>query len=72
MSPRTGFVLAGGGFKGAFEAGVVDHLMNDLGVLPHVVTSASAGSILGMVISQARTAEEFARRWWRPATTCCR
>ena len=62
VSPRTGFVLAGGGFKGAFEVGALDHLINDLGVLPQVVTSASAGSILGMVISQARTAEEFGRR----------
>ncbi len=62
MSLRTGFVLAGGGFKGAFEVGALDHLMNDLGVVPHVVTSASAGSILGMVISQARTPEEFGRR----------
>lgn len=62
VSPRTGFVLAGGGFKGAFELGALDHLINDVGILPQVVTSASAGSILGMVISQARTADEFSSR----------
>lgn len=62
MSPRTGFVLAGGGFKGAFELGALDHLVNTLGILPDVITSASAGSILGMVISQARTPDEYASR----------
>jgi predicted acylesterase/phospholipase RssA len=56
---RTGFVLAGGGFKGAFELGAIGHLIGDLGVLPDVIASASAGSILGMVLSQGRTRDEF-------------
>jgi NTE family protein len=60
--PRTAFVLAGGGFKGAFELGALDHLINERGILPDVITSASAGSILGMVLAQARTPDEFAAR----------
>ena len=56
----TGFVLAGGGFKGAFELGALQHLVVDLEVAPDVVPSASAGSILGMVLAQGRTATEFA------------
>lgn len=60
QSPATtGFVLAGGGFKGAFELGAIRHLVDDLGVTPQVITSASAGSILGMVLAQGRTREEF-------------
>lgn len=60
--PRTAFVLAGGGFKGAFELGALDHLVNTLGILPDVITSASAGSILGLVLSQARTPAECSAR----------
>lgn len=56
---RTGFVLAGGGFKGAFELGALRHLIAELGITPDVVASASAGSILGMVLSQGRTRPEF-------------
>jgi len=59
---RTAFVLAGGGFKGAFELGALEHLIDTLGVTPDIVTSASAGSILGMVLSQGRTLDEFSAR----------
>lgn len=62
MTARTGFVLAGGGFKGAFELGALRHLIDDLGITPDVIASASAGSILGMVLSQGRTREEFSRQ----------
>ena len=59
---RTAFVLAGGGFKGAFELGALQHLVETRGITPDIITSASAGSILGMVLSQARTREEFTAR----------
>ncbi len=60
--PRTAFVLAGGGAKGAFEAGALRYLVEERAILPDVVTAASAGAIAGAVISQARTPEEFAER----------
>ena len=62
MEATTGFVLAGGGFKGAFELGVLRYLVDDLGITPDVIASASAGSILGMVMAQGRTAAEFGRQ----------
>ena len=58
----TAFVLAGGGAKGAFEAGAVRYLVEELGVVPDVITAASAGSVLGVVLAQARTPEEFRHR----------
>ena len=59
---RTAFVLAGGGFKGAFELGALQHLVDTLGTTPDIITSASAGSILGMVLAQGRSREEFSAR----------
>jgi predicted acylesterase/phospholipase RssA len=52
--PRTAFVLAGGGFKGAFELGALQHLVDTLGIVPDVVTATSAGAVLGTVLSQGR------------------
>ncbi len=54
VQETTGFVLAGGGFKGAFELGALRHLVDDLAIAPDVIASASAGSILGMVLAQGR------------------
>jgi predicted acylesterase/phospholipase RssA len=62
VATRTGFVLAGGGFKGAFELGALRHLIDDLGIAPDVIASASAGSILGMVLAQGRTHAEFSQQ----------
>ena len=59
---RDGFVLAGGGFKGAFELGALQHLIGDLGIAPKVITATSAGAVLGTVVAQGRTAEECAAR----------
>lgn len=59
---RVGFVLAGGGFKGAFELGALQHLVGTLGIVPQVVTATSAGAVLGTVIAQGRTAQECRQR----------
>lgn len=62
MSRRIGFVLAGGGTKGAFEVGAVGYLVGEAGLEPTVITAASAGSIVGAKLAQARgTAELVAR-----------
>ena len=55
-------MLAGGGFKGAFELGALRHLIDDLRIAPDVIASASAGSILGMVLAQGRTHAEFSQQ----------
>jgi predicted acylesterase/phospholipase RssA len=59
---RTAFVLAGGGAKGAFEAGAIRYLVEEQSITPDVITAASAGAIAGSVIAQARTLEEFVLR----------
>jgi predicted acylesterase/phospholipase RssA len=55
-------VLAGGGFKGAFELGALRHLVEFHGVIPDVITATSAGAILGTVAAQARTRAELLLR----------
>lgn len=57
---KVGFTLAGGGTKGAFEVGAIDHLVRRRGVVPSAITAASAGSIIGAVLAQGRTPDEFA------------
>ena len=62
VRPRTAVVLAGGGFKGAFELGALRHLVEQHGVVPDVITATSAGAILGTVVGQARTHQELIQR----------
>ncbi len=59
---KTAFVLAGGGTKGAFEAGALSYLVEEEGLVPDVLTATSAGAICAAVLAQARTAEEMATR----------
>jgi len=51
---KTALVLAGGGTKGAFEAGAVKYLVEEESLTPQVITSTSAGSICAIVLAQAR------------------
>src|ERR1700691_1576758 len=60
--PKTAFVLAGGGTKGAFEAGAIRYLVEEEQILPQILTAASAGSVAAAVLAQARTPQEFAQR----------
>ncbi len=59
---RTAFVLAGGGTKGAFEVGAVTFLVSEQALVPGILTSASAGSLIASVLAQARTPEELRQR----------
>lgn len=59
---RAAFVLAGGGTKGAFEAGAILYLVEEEGIVPEVLTAASAGSVCAVVLAQARTHEEMITR----------
>jgi predicted acylesterase/phospholipase RssA len=60
-APRTAFVLAGGGFRGAFEVGALQHLIDDLGIRPDVITAASAGAMFGIIVAQGRTNDELSK-----------
>ena len=60
--PKTAVVLAGGGTKGAFEAGAVRYLVEEEQLLPQILTAASAGAVAAAVLAQARTPKEFAQR----------
>ena len=55
-------MLAGGGAKGAFEAGAVKYLVEEEGVVPDVITATSVGAICAAVLAQARTHDELCRR----------
>ncbi len=59
---KTAFVLAGGGAKGAFEAGAVRYLVEEEALVPDVITATSAGAICAAVLAQARTREELIAR----------
>jgi NTE family protein len=59
---KTAFVLAGGGAKGAFEAGAVSYLVEEEGVVPDVITATSAGAVCAAVLAQARSREELVER----------
>jgi len=59
---RTALVLAGGGTKGAFEAGAVKYLVEEESLTPQVITSTSAGSICAIVLAQARGHRELLDR----------
>jgi len=61
-STKTAFVLAGGGAKGAFEAGAVTYLIEEEGIYPEVITGTSAGALCAAVLAQARTRQEMALR----------
>jgi NTE family protein len=62
LDGKTAFVLAGGGAKGAFEAGAVSYLVEEEGVFPQVITGTSAGALCAAVLAQARDRREMARR----------
>jgi NTE family protein len=58
----TAFVLAGGGTKGSFEAGVLHYLIAEERIIPDIVTATSAGALAATVLAQARTLPEFVQR----------
>jgi NTE family protein len=55
--PRFGLVLAGGGAKGAYQAGVLQYLC-EFGFEPYIIAGANIGALNGAVLSSA---ENFAQ-----------
>ncbi len=62
MPGTTALVLAGGGAKGAFEAGAVKYLVEEEAVTPDVITATSVGAICATMLAQARTHQELLGR----------
>ncbi len=56
---KTALVLAGGGAKGAFEAGAIRYLVEERGLVPDIITATSAGAVVAAVLAQGRTLEEL-------------
>jgi len=54
--------MAGGGAKGAFEAGAVSYLVEEEGIVPEVITATSAGAVCAVVLAQARGHRELVDR----------
>lgn len=49
-NPQLGIVLAGGGAKGAYQAGALRYLA-ELGVKPHIIAGTSIGTLNGAVLA---------------------
>lgn len=55
---KTAFVLSGGGFKGAYEAGAIKALA-EAGIVPDAVVGVSAGSLNGAYVANLVASGEF-------------
>ncbi len=55
-------VMSGGGARGAFEVGVVDHLVRDQGLDFKVITGVSVGALNAAMLAQADGPDEFAEQ----------
>ena len=56
LKPKLGVVLAGGGAKGAYQAGFIKALM-ELNISPDIVTGTSIGALNGCLLAQNQTQE---------------
>ena len=52
-------VMSGGGARGAFEVGVVDYLVHDVGLDFDVITGVSVGALNAAMLAQADGADEL-------------
>lgn len=60
MAPEvTAFALGGAGTKGAFEVGAVRYAVAEKGLTPGIITGTSAGSLIALILAQARGHDEL-------------
>lgn len=52
MQPAFGLVLAGGGAKGAYQAGVIQYL-SEIGINPHIIAGTSIGALNGAILASS-------------------
>ncbi|WP_052672543.1 patatin-like phospholipase family protein [Aliterella atlantica] len=50
INPKFGLVLAGGGAKGAYQAGALKYLA-ELGIVPQIIAGTSIGALNGAVLA---------------------
>ena len=50
MNPKIGLVLAGGGAKGAYQAGAIKYLA-EINFVPHIIAGTSIGALNGAVLA---------------------
>jgi len=64
--PRIGFVLSGGGARGAFQVGVYTQLLKDprFAAGPTILSGTSAGAINAALIAAGLGPEQVMRFWW--------
>ncbi|HYD48126.1 MAG TPA: patatin-like phospholipase family protein [Terriglobales bacterium] len=65
MSRRLGFVLSGGGARGAFQVGVYERLLQDPRFTdgPLVISGTSAGAINGALIAAGKSPRQMMQFW---------
>lgn len=60
--PINALVMSGGGARGAFEVGVVDHLVHDQRLDFEVITGVSVGALNAATLAQAEGRDELAEQ----------
>ena len=61
LNPKFGLVLAGGGAKGAYQAGVCKYLA-EIGLEPQIIAGTSIGTLNGAVIASSQSFAEGVQR----------
>lgn len=61
MQPKFGLVLAGGGAKGAYEAGALQYI-NKIGLNPHIIAGTSIGALNGAILASSSDFSEGVNR----------
>lgn len=61
MQPKFGLVLAGGGAKGAYEAGALQYI-NKIGLNPHIIAGTSIGALNGAILASSNDFSEGVNR----------
>ena len=61
IQPKFGLVLAGGGAKGAYEAGALQYI-NKIGLNPHIIAGTSIGALNGAILVSSNDFSEGVNR----------
>ncbi|WP_017313989.1 patatin-like phospholipase family protein [Mastigocladopsis repens] len=59
---KFGLVLAGGGAKGAYQAGAIEYLSKELQFVPHIIAGTSIGALNGAVLTSHQPFEQGVQR----------
>ncbi|NER99400.1 MAG: patatin-like phospholipase family protein [Symploca sp. SIO1B1] len=62
ITPQVGFVLVGGGAKGAYQAGALKYIAEETTIEPHIIAGTSIGALNGAVLAANLTFDQGVRR----------